>query len=72
MNSSTEYDSSDDIYVAVLEQNNTNKIAPQNMNIPIGITEYNLLVDSGSGLTVIKLSLAKDIMYNCIHVKWSD
>ena len=41
------------------------------MNIITGNTECNLLLDSGTGCRIIKLSLAKNIMFNFIQAKWS-
>ena len=52
----------------MLKQNNSNAGAPQNMNITIGNTECKLLLDSGSGCTIINMSLAKHIMFNCIQM----
>ena len=65
------FDFSDDNYVALLKQNISNAIAPQNMNIITGNTECNLLLDSGTGCRIIKLSLAINIMFNFIQAKWS-
>ena len=44
----------------------------QNMNILIGNTDFNLLLDSGSGCTFLNLSLAKHIMLNCVQAKRSE
>ena len=56
----------------MLEQISPAAIAPQNMSITIGNTEFNLLPDSGNGFTIINLSLVKHIMYNFIQAKWSE
>ena len=56
----------------MLEQNKSNKITPENINIKYGNTECNLLLDSGSGCIIINLSRAKNIMYNCEQAKWSE
>ena len=37
----------------------------------IGITDCHLLLDSGSGCTIINMSLAKEIMFNCMQAQWS-
>ena len=41
------------------------------MNITIGNTDCNLLFVSRSGCTIIKLSLARQIRFNCIQATWS-
>ena len=56
----------------MIEQNKSNTIAPKNMNVAIGITDCKLLIDFGSGCTIINLSLAKHIMFNCFQAKLSE
>ena len=68
----SEYDSSDDNYVAMVENPNTPPIALQNMTITIGNTDWHLLLESGSGCTIINMSLAKEIMFNCMQAQWSE
>ena len=68
----SEYDSSDDNYVAMVEDLNTPPIALQNMTIKIGNTDWHLLLRSGSGCTIISMSRAKDIMFNCMQAQWSE
>ena len=63
------YDSSDDNYVATVENVNSPQVALKNMMVTIGNTDCDLLLDSGSGCTIINMSLAKEIMYNC--PQWS-
>ena len=65
----SDYYSSDDNYVATLENVSTPHIALQNMTITIGNTDCHLFFDSGSGGTFINLSLAKEIMFNCKESK---
>ena len=48
-----EYVSPDDNYVAIVENLYTPPIALQNMTIEIGNTDCHLLLDSGSGCTII-------------------
>ena len=55
----SDYDSSDDNYVATVENVNTSPIALQNMTITIGNTDCHLLLDSGSGCSIINMSLAR-------------
>ena len=66
------YDSSDDNYVATVENVSTPPIALQNMTITIGNTDYYLILDSGSGCTIINMSLAREIMLNCAQSQWSE
>ena len=42
------------------------------MTITIGNTDCDLFLDSGSGCTIINMSLAKEIMYNCPQSQWSE
>ena len=67
----SDYDSSDDNYVATVENVRSPPIALQNMTITIGNTDCKLLLDSGSGCTIINMSLAREIMYNCAQSQWS-
>ena len=55
------YDSSDDNYVATVENISTPSIALENMTIKIGNADCQLLPDSGSGCTIINMSLAREI-----------
>ena len=68
----SEYDSSDDSYVAMVENLNIPQIALQNITITIGNTNRHLLLDSASGCTIINMSLAKEIMFNCMQAQWSE
>ena len=68
----SDYESSDDNYVATVENINTSPIALQNMTITIGNTDCQLLLDLGSGCTIINMSLAREIMLNCVQSKWSE
>ena len=54
-----------DNYVATVENVRSPPIALENMTITIGNTDCHLLFDSGSGSTIINMSLAREIMYNC-------
>ena len=65
------YDSSDDNYVATVENVRSPPIALQNMKITIGNTDCHLLLDSGSGCTIINMMLTREIMYNCAQSQWS-
>ena len=38
----------------------------------MGNTDRHLLLDSGSGCTIINMSLAREIMYNCAQSQWSE
>ena len=40
------------------------------MTKTIGNTDCNLLFDSGSGCTIINMSLAREIMYKCAQSQW--
>ena len=55
----SDYDSSDDNYVGNVENVNSPQAALKNMMITIGNTYCELLLDSGSGCTIINMSLAK-------------
>ena len=68
----SDYDSSDDNYVAMVESINTPPIALRNTTITIGYTDCHLLLDSGSGCTIINMSLAKEIIFNCAQSQWSE
>ena len=68
----SEYDSSDDIYVAMVEPINSVPITLQNMTITISNTDCHLLLDSSSGCTIINMSFTKPIMLNCIQAQWSE
>ena len=62
----------DDNYVAMVENLNTPPIALQNMTITIKNTDCNSLPDSGSGRSIINMSLAKEILFNCMQAQWSE
>ena len=47
-------------------------ITMQNMTITIGNTDCHLLLDSVSGCTIINMSLAREIMFNCAQSHWSE
>ena len=68
----SDYDSSDDNYVATVENVSTTPIALQNMTIAIGNTDCQLLLDSGSGCTIINMPLAREVMLNCAQSQWSE
>ena len=68
----SEYESVDNNFVANVENLNTPPIALQNKTITIGNTDCHLLLNSGSGCTIINMSLAKEIMFNCMQRQWSD
>ena len=51
---------------------NTSPINLQNLTKTIGNIECHLLLNSDSGYTIINMSLAKHIMFNCIQTKWSE
>ena len=40
------------------------------MTITIGNTDCHLLHDSGSSCTIINMSLAREIMFNCAQSQW--
>ena len=42
------------------------------MTITIGNTDCHLLLDSGSGCTIINMSLAREILLNCAQSQWSE
>ena len=60
----SDYDSSYDIDVAMVESLNTPPIELQNMTITNGNTDFHLLLNSGCGCTIIKMAMAKEIMFN--------
>ena len=68
----SDYDSSDDNYVATVENVSSPQLALKNVSITIGKTDCDLLLDSGSGCTIINMSLTKEIMYNCPQSQWSE
>ena len=68
----SDYDSSDDNYVATVENNSTPSIALENMTITIGNTDFHFLLDSGSCCTIIKMSLARETMLNCAQSHCSE
>ena len=68
----SEYDSSADNYIAMIEHINQIPIAMQNLTITIGNTDCYLLLDSDSGCTIINISLARQIKFDCIQTQWSE
>ena len=68
----SDFDSSDDNYVATVKNLSTPPIALQRMTITIGNTDCHLLLDSGSGCTIINMSLAREPMLNCAQSQWSE
>ena len=68
----SDYDSSDDNYVATVENMSSPSSALKNLSLTIGNTNFDLLLDSGSGCTIISMSLAKEIMLNCAQSQWSE
>ena len=68
----SDYDSSDDNYVATVENISSPNIALKNLSLTIGNTNCDLLLDSGSGCTIINMSLAREIMFNCAQSQWSE
>ena len=42
------------------------------MRIKIGNRDCHLPLDSGSGCTIINMSLAREIMLNCAQSQWSE
>ena len=68
----SDYDSSDDIYVATVENISSPNIALKNLSLTIGNTNCDLLLDSGSGCTIINMSLAREIMFNYAQSQWSE
>ena len=63
------YKSSGDNYAALIEDFGLNEIAPHYMNIAIVNIYFTVLLDSRSGCSIINLSLAKQMMYNCEDAK---
>ena len=61
----SDYDPSDDNYVATVENISSSQVALKNIMITIGNTNCVLLLESGSGCTIINMSLAREKMYNC-------
>ena len=68
----SDFDSSDENYVATVENISTPPIALQSMTRTIGYTDCHLLLDSGSGCTIINMSLAREPMLNCAQSHWSE
>ena len=56
----------------MVENLHTSPFAMQNMTIKIGNTDCHLLLDSGSVCTIINISLAKEILFNCMQAQWSE
>ena len=44
----------------------------KNLTLTIGNTNCDLLLGSGSGCTIINMSLAREIMFNCAQSQWSE
>ena len=68
----SDYDSSDDNNVATVENMSSTNLALKNLSLTIGNTNCDLLLDSGSGCTIINMSLAREIMFNCAQSQWSE
>ena len=68
----SDYDSSDDNYVATVENISSPNLALKNLSLTIGNTNCDLILDSGSGCTIINMSLAREIMLNCAQSQWSE
>ena len=68
----SDYDSSDDNYVATIENMSSPNLTLKNLSLTIGNTNCDLLLDSGSGCTIIIMSLAREIMFNCAQSQWSE
>ena len=68
----SDYDSSDDNYVATVENMSSPNLALKNLSLKIGNTNCDLLLDSGSGCTIINIPLAREIMLNCAQSQWSE
>ena len=56
----------------MIKHTNPSQIALQNKTLTIGNTDCHLLLDSGSGCTIINISPAKQKMFNCPQAKWSE
>ena len=56
----------------MLESTNTPPIALQIMTKTVANTDCLLLLNSGSGCTIINMSLAKEIMFNFAQSQWSE
>ena len=67
-----EYDSSEDNYSAMVKTLNTFQMALQIKTLTIDKTDCHLLLDCGSGCTIIIIPRAKQIMFNCLQAKWSE
>ena len=68
----SDYDSLGNNYLATVENISTPPIALQNMTITIVNTDCHLHLDSGSGCTIINISLAREIMLNCAQSQRSE
>ena len=68
----SDYDSSDDNYVATVEKVSSPQVALKNITITIRNADCDLLLDSGSDCTIIKTSLAREILYNCPQSQCSE
>ena len=66
----SDYDSSDDNYVATVENISSPNLALKKLSLTIGNTNCDLLLDSGSGCTIINMSLARETMLNCAQSQW--
>ena len=56
----------------MVENLKTPLIALQILTIIFGNTDCHLVLDSGSGCTIMNMSLTKEIMFNCIQAQWSE
>ena len=68
----SEYDSSDDNYVAIAENLNTTPVVLQKITIKIGNKDFHLLLGSRSGCTIINMPIAREIIFNCMKAQWSE
>ena len=58
--------------IITLQNISSPNIALKNLSLTIGNTNCDLLLDSGSGCTIINMSLAREIMFNCAQSQWSE
>ena len=68
----SEYDWSDDNYVAMIEHINHTPIGLQNITITIGNIDCHFLLDSGWGCTIMNISISEQIRFNCFQAQWSE
>ena len=56
----------------MVENCTTTPIALHKMTIKIGNTDCDLLLNSSSSCTIINMSLAEEIMFDCMQGQWSE